>query len=580
MARKSAPQPLGIMQDVDLEGYRPGDPTSFKPETLAKLSENVVSQMKLAFLKMNRAQIPFIRIKNKRGRTPRTRLFESGNQVGKTSIGVAEDIAHAMGFRPWLEKDDPDYKINVRVPNNGIVGCEVAGQTLAQRIEPEFMSLIPQYCGITTSRYSDGSIKSITLANDFEGKPCGSTIHFRSYVQPAESYEGTVLDWIHFDEPPPKDILTAATRGLMSTNGPSWYTMTPLKEAYIYDLLSLHGFNNGGEDQEIAVFRGSTWDNCQDWCRDCDTTVPENDPERLHPGEVRPVDACPKCGRVMGFLPRAGIENYLKKITDPDEREAREEGKWKHLSGLVYKELDREKHIYDDFVIPSDWMRIESVDPADARPTRWIFGAVSPEDIVVNGKQANRIYWYDYLLASGSIEAIAQQVKVKRAVHKYREPAMVIIDVKFAAAHKPLHGETFSSWEEKLEDAGITKMVMSRSNPGDVTLGHKAVKDYLNDHYSVVRGKSFPGMMFAREGCKGDRGPIQDMFNYAWQEDKDKPQEGYKDFPDTIRYAALEQPVYKAPIPELDQAFARMLLEREGMKQEPNPMYYGLSMRS
>lgn len=571
MARKvAAPSPAPDL----LEGYDPKDPSS-----LAVVEEKVRKYVKLAFLKMNRAQIPFIRVKNRRGRTPRTRLFESGNQVGKTSIGVAEDIAHAMGFRPWLSKDDPDYKINVRIPNNGLVGCEVAGQTLAQRIEPEFMQLIPAYCGVTTSRYSDGSIKSLTIANDFNGKPCGSTIHFRSYVQPAASYEGVVLDWIHFDEPPPEDILTAATRGLMSTNGPSWYTMTPLKEPYIYDLFSMKAGNQGGTDDEIAVFRGSTWDNCQDWCRDCDVTIAENDPENLAPGDVRPIEACPRCNRVMGFLPRAGIENYLKKITDPDEREAREEGKWKHLSGLVYKELDREKHLYDDFTIPADWMRIEVLDPHDARPCCWLFGAVSPEDITINGRSANRIYWYTYLRPSGNIESICRQVRVKRAEHNYKEPAMLIIDVKFAAALKPLHGEEQPSWEEELEKAGMKKIVHSCSAPGDVTLGHKRVKEYLQDHYSAVRGKSFPGMMFAKQGTSGDKGPMQFMQNYMWREGTDKPEEAYKDWPDTVRYAALEQPCYTKPIPEIDQEFARMLMERESLKKEPNPMFHGLSMR-
>ena len=325
----------------------------------------------------------------------------------------------------------------------------------------------------------------------------------------------------------------------MSTNGPSWYTMTPLKEAYIYDLLSLHAFNNGGEDPEIAVFRGSTWDNCQDWCRSCDTTIVQNDPDRLKAGQVRPIDLCPKCGRVMGFLPRAGIENYLKKITDPDEREAREEGKWKHLSGLVYKELDRDKHLYDDFTIPNDWMRIEVLDPHDARPCCWLFGAVSPEEIVVNGKPANRIYWYTYLRPSGNIESIARQVKVKRAEHNYKEPAMLIIDVKFAAAEKPLHGESYPSWEEELEKAGMKHIVHSCSNPGDVALGHKRVKEYLQPHYSVVRGKEFPGMMFARKGTSGDGGPMQMMSNYSWREGTDKPEEAYKDFCDCVRYAAL-----------------------------------------
>ena len=191
MARKTSQTPVPDL----LEGYDKNDPAS-----LAKVEAKVREYVKLAFLKMNRAQEPFIRIKNKRGRTPRTRVFESGNQVGKTTIGVAEDIAHAMGFRPWLTKDDPDYRISVRVPNNGIVGCEVAGQTLLQRIEPEFMALIPAYCGVTVTRYSDGAIKSLNLANDFNGKPCGSTIHFRSYVQGADTWEGTVLDWVHFDK--------------------------------------------------------------------------------------------------------------------------------------------------------------------------------------------------------------------------------------------------------------------------------------------------------------------------------------------------------------------------------------------
>lgn len=569
MARRQQTQPVPDL----LEGYDPGDPAS-----LDQVESKIREYMRLAFLRMNRAQEPFVRIKNKRGRMPRTRVFESGNQVGKTTIGVAEDIAHAMGFRPWLAKDDPDYKIAVRVPNNGIFGCEVAGQMLSQRVEPEFMSLIPKYCGVDISRYSDGSIKSLTLGNDFNGKPCGSSIHFRSYVQPADTWEGVIADWVHFDEPPPKAVLTACTRGLMSTNGPSWYTMTPLKEAYIYDLLSLHAFNNGGEDQEIAVFRGSTWDNCQDWCRACDIAVPENDPEHLQPGEARPVDHCPKCGLVMGFLPRSGIENYLKKITDPDEREAREEGKWKHLSGLVYKELDREQHLYDDFRIPADWMRIESVDPADAKPTRWIFGAVSPEDIAVNGRSANRIYWYAYLLANGSINDIAHSVKVKRAEHHYREPAMVILDAKFGArTTKTLEGET--SWEEKLNDAGIRKIVLSHSAPGDVGLGHKAVKEYLKPHYSVVKGREFPGMLFARNGCKGDKGPIQSMFNYQWQEDKDKPEEEYKDFPDTVRYAALEQPVYRMPQPDLDPDLVRRLLDGENNRPPEAAMYYGLGMR-
>ena len=556
-----------------LEGFDKDDPAS-----LSKVEAKVVESLRLYYLQMNRAQEPFVRVKNARGRMPRTRLFESGNQVGKTTIGVAEDIAHAMGFRPWLDEGDPDYRIPIILPNNGIMGCEVAGQTLTQRIEPEFMGLIPKYCMPDVTRYSDGSIKSLYLTCNFKGEPCGSTIHFRSYVQPADTWEGVISHWVHFDEPPPRDILTAATRGLMSTNGPSWYTMTPLKEAYIYDLLSLHAFNNGGEDPEIAVFRGSTWDNCQDWCRDCDFTIEENKPENLKPGEIRPVRFCPKCRKAMGFLPREGIQNYLKKITDPDEREAREEGKWKHLSGLVYKELDRVEHIYPDFEIPRDWMRIEVVDPHDARPTRWFFGAVSPEEIEVNGKQANRIYWYTYLLAQGNIHAIARSVRMKRAEYGYKEPTMVILDAKYGSQTRQT-ADYETSWEEELEKSGIRHIKLSHSAPGDISLGHKMVKEYLRPHFSTVKDKSFPGMMFAAEGCKGDRGPIQDMFNYQWKPGTDKPEEAYKDGCDCVRYAALEQPTYHAPEPEIDEHLARMLLNKENRVETSNPLYHGLVVR-
>ena len=558
-----------------LEGYDPE-----KPESLALVESNIASEFKLALLRMNPTQERFVRIKNSRGRLPRTRLFEAGNQSGKTTIGVAEDLAHAMGFRPWLTQTDPDYRIPIRVPNQGIVGCEVAGQTLAQNIEPKFMEFLTRFCGAQKERYSDGSIKSLYLANDLFGRPCGSTIHFRSYVQPAESFEGILADWIHWDEPPPRAILNAAERGKMKTNAPSWLTMTPLKEPYIYDLFTLHAFNNGGEDQEIAIFRCPTWDNCQDWCRDCDETIEANKPENLAIDQIRPVDKCPKCGRVMGFMPREGIDNYLKKITDQDEREAREEGKWKHLSGLVYKELDRNIHQYKDFDIPSEWMRIEVLDPHDARPSRWLFGAVSPEEIVINDKPASRIYWYTYLLPTGNIQEIVRKVKIRRAEMGYKEPAMVILDAKFGSKTTKT-GLEETSWEEELGKAGIKNIVLSHSSPGDVALGHKRVKEYLAPQYSAMRNGSFPGMMFAAEGCKGDRGPWQDMTNYQWQEGTDKPEEAYKDMCDCVRYAALEQPVYRRPLPEIDEGFVRMILEKENSRRSHgNELYHGLEIRT
>ena len=291
-------------------------------------------------------------------------------------------------------------------------------------------------------------------------------------------------------------------------------------------------------DDEIAVIRGEIWDNCQDWCCKCDLTIPENDPKRT-------VKKCPKCGRIMGFILRAGIDEYLKTL-DPEEREAREKGVWKHLSGLVYKELDREIHLYDDFQIPKSWMKIESVDPHDARPTHWAFGAVSPEEIEIFGRKRNRIYWYEQLLPKGDIETIVRQVQSLRSLHGYKEPAFVVLDKK--------HGEKTQieekSWQSELERAGIRHIRLSHSSAGDVELGHKVVREYLKPQYSALIGGVKPGMMFAKKGCGGPKGIIHYMFNYQYQEDRDKPEEKLKDWPDTVRYVALEQPTYRGPVEE------------------------------
>jgi hypothetical protein len=297
-------------------------------------------------------------------------------------------------------------------------------------------------------------------------------------------------------------------------------------------------------DDEIAVIRGEIWDNCADWCVKCNIDVPDN---KMVSGELqRSVKNCPKCGRILGFIPKQGINEYLKTLP-PEEREAREKGIWHHLSGLVYKELDRVKHLYDDFPIPKSWMKIEGVDPHDARGTCWLFAAVSPEEIEVQGKVRHRIYCFDYLYTHDSIEDIVRQVKSVRAIHGYQEPAFVILDAKYGIkSGLGSTEEVKKSWQSELEREGIRRIKMSNSAPGDVELGHKIVREYLKDNYSKVRQDARPGLLLAKKSCSGFNSPIQYMFNYQYDDKTHKPKEEYKDWPDIVRYFCLDQPVYRS----------------------------------
>jgi phage terminase large subunit-like protein len=453
-----------------------------------------------------------------------------------TECGIAEDIAHMLGYRPWLDESDPDFRIDIKVPNQGLIGCETMMHSVPQKIEPTLKRLIPKMCKPVFKPGPTGVPVWVQLTYDTNGKKCGSKAYIRSYDQRPDTYEGNDYDWVHWDEPPPEAVHKAAERGKVSSNAPSWYTMTPLKEPYIYDQFSL----KAGVDPEIWTIRGEIWENCRDWCKACDVTIEENLYERA-------VRFCPKCHKTMGFIPRQGIEEYLKTL-DPEEREAREKGLWKHLSGLVYKELDRDVHIYKDFPIPKNWMKIEGFDPHDARPTCWIFGAISPEEIEIFGKTRHRIYFYDHLSLKGDLDEFVAQIRSRRELHGYSDPTWVVMDAKFGQKTQIEN----KSWRSELEKRGIHHIIESHSSPGDVDLGHKIVREYLKSQYSSLIGQAKPGMLFAEEGCGGEGGPIWGMFRYQYRTLGDKPEEKYKDWPDTVRYIAMEQPAYRSPKKEAE----------------------------
>lgn len=206
----------------------------FSEEVRAKLK----AEFPLFFIEMNPVQERFIRVKNHNGVTPRRRILEAGNKLGKTFIGLAEDLAHMMGFRPWLQETDPDFKIDIKVPNIGMIGCETYKHSVTEKIEPMLRFLTPSICQPVFKPGPTGVLNILTLPFDCFGKKCGSKAYLRSYDEHPSTFEGIDYEWIHNDEPPPEPINTAIDRGKVVTNAPSWYTMTPLKEAYIFNKFS------------------------------------------------------------------------------------------------------------------------------------------------------------------------------------------------------------------------------------------------------------------------------------------------------------------------------------------------------
>lgn len=507
-----------------------------------KIDAQLIKEYPLYFLETTDPQEKFIRCKNSANRTPRRRFLEWGNKGGKTHIGLGEDVAHAIGYRPWLTEDDPDYTIDIPIPNIGLIGCETKAHSVVEKIDPGLRFLIPKLCFPKFKKNPQGYLTTVTLPEDGKGNKCGSQFHIRAYKEDADTFEGLDYHWAHWDEPPPQPILTAAERGKLVTNAPSWFTMTPLKEPYIYDNFTL----KAPFDEEIEIIRGEIWHNCADWCNWCKRKFPENNEKNYLGLSIRQIKKCPNCNRTLGFILKAGIDEYLKTLPE-EEREAREKGIWRHLSGLVYKTFSRDDHVYEDLSIPRRWTKIEGIDPHDAEATCYLFGAISPEEIEIQGKRRHRIYWFDHLQLKGDLDSMVRQIRVTRETHGYQSPQWIVIDAKYGERTQ-MEGRC---WERELRDRGIGNIILSQSKPGDVELGHKIVRDYLKPHYSTLTGQSKPGMLFAKNGCGGQGGPIHHMTNYQYRVKAPvgnvKPSDEYKDFPDIVRYVALEEPVYQSP---------------------------------
>ena len=486
---------------------------------LMKEAEEIIKKMaymaQYALIKMykpNRAQVKFHYSRNDKGQIPRTRLLQGSNKVGKTTGGVCEDIAHAFGYRPWLNPADPNWKIDIRVPNDGLVLGETLTNSVDKKLVPETLKWLPAHCHAETKRNNQGVIVKLHIPYDSRGKKCGSTIYFGSYDQPADTQEGIDWAWVHYDEPPPRENYIAIERGKIASDARSWMTMTPLKEAWILDEI----IERADQDSDVNVVIGEIWDNAE------------------------------KNG---GVLKQEAIDDFIKKL-DPDEYEARILGKWKHLAGLVYAKWWKDDiHIIDDFAIDRcfrmGWTPYESVDPHDNRATCWMFGAIAP-----NGW----LYWHSYLLPTGTVAEIVQKVKVKREMVGYAHPHMVVLDKKHGQKHNSALGMG-KSWEEELIKQGIKRIELSDSKPGDVELGHKVVKQWLEPQFSTLHNKEMPKMMFFRQGCGGPGGPIYQMKRYSYDDMGEKseknanpkPKDLHKDFPDCVRYLVMKDPRYMDP---------------------------------
>lgn len=419
------------------------------------------------------------------------RFLCGGNQSGKTEGGAAEDVMHATGIYPSWYPDSMRFKI----ANKGriIVTDYGAGATV---MEEKIWHWLPKSLVISTSRTVKGSIQKIHIKHTSGGT---SQIEIMTHEQADNAFESWTGHWAHFDEPPPREKFIATQRGLIALHGRCWLTLTPISEPWLYDEFI-------GNDREDVFF----------------IAVDIRDNPHLSEDEIKAFEI---------------------NLTE-DEKEARMHGRFRHLTGLVYKMFDPLVHVIPSSKIQIDpaWPTYFVTDPHDRKPFFSIWAKVDPFE---------NIYIIDEIKTKSgcTIKEFAKEVFNRELMS---DPAIRPMEVIRILDPNKGNTPSASSGLTMLQELALAGLYYTATVNDNIAAGHLAVAGKLQYNKLVpLSTTNKPKLYFVKENT---RECVRYMQRYVWSDwrgagkdeksKKEKPMENFKDFPDCVRYLIMSNPCY------------------------------------
>lgn len=306
------------------------------------------------------------------------RIFQAGNQAGKSFVGYHEDAAwlanrHAHNPRANI---GPQHG-RIIVPDFPHGELEIAVPNLSRLLPPSLL-----IDGSWERSYAKHEHK-LTLAN-------GSTCEIMSQEQEVDAFAGTQRDFLHADEECEKTRWDESKIRLIARAGYWWITQTPVAgvewiwDDYIKPLLE--GIPGTGADagtyrndqnditRGVLLITASIWDNA------------------VSNG---------------GVLPDEAIEEVLRAL-DPEERRVREYGVMPEMGGSAFPEFKRTTHViepndvrlyngqlgrFGNFEVP-DLARIyTTMDDGRENPTAWIWVAAMNDGTAISFREHYKAGW-------------------------------------------------------------------------------------------------------------------------------------------------------------------------------------------
>ena len=294
--------------------------------------------------KIHKKQLKFHKSKK------RNRWVFGGNRTGKSECGAVEVVWLALGIHPYRE--NKDNVVGWVVSLSSRLQKDVAQAKILSYLDKRYIKDIVMQSGSSASP-EVGVVDRIVVKNSFGGE---STIIFKSCEEGRDKFQGASLDFVWFDEEPPKDIYLECVMRVLDKKGDIFGTMTPLKGlSFVYDEIYL----NPKDDKEIFTIFFEWADN--------------------------------------PYLKKSEIKRLTMSLS-PDELEARKYGRFTAgRRGMVYPEFAEYKNVIEPFSVPLDWQRCLSIDPGLNNPTSCHWYAVDGDGnifVVAEHYEAGQVVSY------------------------------------------------------------------------------------------------------------------------------------------------------------------------------------------
>ena len=410
----------------------------------------------------------------------RNRWVFGGNRSGKTECGAVECVYMARGIHPYREnrKDVCGWVVSLSQQ----VQRDVAQKKILHYLRKDQIEEIVMLSGRKDAPES-GVIDFIRVKNALGGT---SVIGFKSCDQGREKFQGASLDFVWFDEEPPKDVYDECRMRVIDRKGDIFGTMTPLK-----GLTFVHSeiFLNRSGDKEI-------WYEFMEW----------SDNPYLDKTEI------------------AALENTM----DEAALQSRRYGRFACNEGLVYPEFDENIHVIEPFDVPKEWQDTISIDPGLNNPLSAHWYAVDFDD--------NVYVVFEHYEAGRDVDYHAERIKriCERLDWKKDERGRVRALIDSASKQRTL--ASVKSVADLFYERGI---LVDPNVEKDLFSGIARVKSYLNQKNGLPNIYIFNTCVRLIGELKG----------YYWG-NGDQPKKVDDHALDEMRYYLMSRPKKALPTPQ------------------------------